>query len=62
MHIRYVINQHHYDKIKDYPLLIIKLKKHFYFQYIKLVYGYLFFLGDKDKKMSTYHAFTLMGF
>jgi hypothetical protein len=26
MHIKYMINQHHYDKIKYYPHLIIKLK------------------------------------
>jgi len=49
-------------KLKIIFMLIIKLKKHFYFQYIKLVYGYLFFWGDKDKKLSTYHAFTLVGF
>jgi hypothetical protein len=42
MHIRYVINQHHCDKIKDFPH----------------VDGYLlFYFGEKDKKMFTLPCF-----
>jgi hypothetical protein len=35
MHIKYVVNQHHCDKIKDYFHFDHEIKKHFYFQYIK---------------------------
>jgi hypothetical protein len=35
MHIKYVINQHHCDKTKDYPHVDHWIKEHLYFQYIK---------------------------
>jgi hypothetical protein len=54
MHIRYVINQHHCDKNKDF----LHVDQHFYFPYIKTCLWLLFFvLGDKDKRMLLYHAF-----
>jgi hypothetical protein len=34
-------------------ILIIKFLKNSTFNTLKLVYGYLYFFGDKDKKLST---------
>jgi hypothetical protein len=48
MHIRYVIDQH-----KIVLILIIKFLKNYTFNTFKLVYGYLYFFGDKDQKLST---------
>jgi hypothetical protein len=39
MYIKYVINQYHGDRIKDYPHVDHEIQKHFHFQYIQLVYG-----------------------
>jgi hypothetical protein len=51
MHIRYVINQHHCDKIKDYPYVNHNyFLKNSTFNTLKLVYGYLFSLVTKIKK------------
>jgi hypothetical protein len=36
MNIRHAINQHHCDKIKDSPHVDHQIKKHFYFQHIKI--------------------------
>jgi len=48
MHIKFVINQHHCDKIKDYPHVDHEIKKHFYFQYIKTCLCLFVFLCDKE--------------
>jgi hypothetical protein len=58
MRIRYVINQHHCDKIKDYPHVNIKYLKNSTFNTLKLVYGYLFILVTRIKNCLFYHAFT----
>jgi hypothetical protein len=61
MHIKYVINQHHYEKIKYYPHLIIKFNIYIFFQYIKKLW--LFFLfGDKEQKLSTLPYWHLLAF
>jgi hypothetical protein len=54
MHIIYVINQHHCDKIKDYPHVDHQIKKYFYFQYIKTcLWLVLVFFCDKEQKLFT---------
>ncbi len=45
MHIRYVINQHHCDKIKDFLHVDHEMKKLFYFPYIKTYLWLLFCFG-----------------
>ncbi len=54
MYIRYVINQYHCDKIKDYPHV------HFYFQYIKTCLWLLVCFGDRGQKLSTLPCFHLV--
>jgi hypothetical protein len=54
MHIKYMINQHHCHKIKDYHHVDRQIKEHFNFQYIETcLNGYLFFFGDTEHKLST---------
>ncbi len=54
MHIIYVINQHHCDKIKDYPHVDHQIKKYFYSQYIKSCLWLVFyFFCDKEQKLFT---------
>ncbi len=58
MHIKYVINQHHFE-LKIIFMLIIKLKKHFYFQYIKICL-LLVSYSDNDKKIFTLPCFHML--
>jgi hypothetical protein len=60
MHIRYVINQHHCDKLKIILKLIIKYKNIPTFNTLKHIYGFFFFFFcDKDQKLSTLPCFHL---
>jgi len=56
----YVINQHNYYTIKDYPHVDHQIKIYVYFQYIKtcLWLVLVFFFCD-EQKILLYHAWTL---
>jgi len=49
-----VLNQHHCDKIKDYP----HVDQHFYIQYIKTCLWLFGFFVTRIKNCLFYHAFT----
>jgi len=44
MHIKYVINQHHCDKTKDYPHVDPWIKENLYFQYTKTCLCLFYFI------------------
>jgi hypothetical protein len=49
-------------KLKIISVLIIKLKKHFYFQYVKICLWLLSFFVTKNKNYIIYHVCTLLLF
>jgi len=54
MHIKYVINQHHCDNIKDYPHVDHYIKNISTFNTLNLVYGFFFKkICDKEHKLFT---------
>jgi hypothetical protein len=60
MHIKYVINQHHFDKLKIILMLIIKFKKKSIFNTLKLVNDYFYFIFyNKEHKLFTLPCFDL---
>jgi hypothetical protein len=58
MHIKYLINQNHSDKIKDYPHVDHKIKNTITFYTINLVYGHLYFFVTRSKNCLFYLANT----
>jgi hypothetical protein len=56
MHIKYVINQHHYIKLKIILMLIIKQKNIYTFNTFKLAHGYLCFLVTRSRNCLLYYT------